>query len=576
MSSRIKRRSRALFETVVLDPGAGGPITRRALLGGGAAWTLAAALEGAPAALARAAGGHFTVALDGVRFARDARGRLVSEPVRAPHAFSVVGLRWRVAPPGHAELRVRRRGGAWSEWAAAGGAHAPDGAAAPAGGEPVWVGRADELQVRVSDRAEGLVAACVTAAADGPVGAAAAALAFLPAFYAGQPAIVGREAWALGRCLPSVAPALGTVEFACVHHTETPNGYGAAQVPAALRAIFRYHRFFNGWHDIGYNFVVDRFGRIFEARAGGIDEPIVGAHAGGFNAASTGVALLGSYGPRGPSAAAQRALTRLLAWKLPLHGAPVTGRVQTVSDGGPYTRYGRGRRVMVHRVAGHRDVDSTSCPGAAAYRGLPRLRAAAAARAPAALSLALDGPPERVVFAAPQTVAGRLLDAAGAGVAAAEIAVEARIGLRTERLATATTGADGSWSAFIALKASALVRARFAGAGRRTGALSAYHAVSVLPAVTVSADRTIVPAGEAVVLSATTQPPARRMTIVVERVELDGTVTVVARVHLRARAGRASQAVTLAEPGSYVAVAEVPGSVSPGVTIQVPAAAVPA
>ena len=71
--------------------------------------------------------------------------------------------------------------------------------------------------------------------------------------------------------------------MAFVHHTENPNGYTAGEVPAMLRAIFVFHRYARGWNDIGYNFVIDLYGRIFEARAGGIDEPVVGAQAGGFN-----------------------------------------------------------------------------------------------------------------------------------------------------------------------------------------------------------------------------------------------------------------------------------------------------
>ena len=73
-----------------------------------------------------------------------------------------------------------------------------------------------------------------------------------------------------------------------------------------LRAIFAFHRYVNGWNDIGYNFVVDLYGRIFEARAGGIDEPVVGAHAGGYNYFSSGVAMLGSFMETPISAAARR------------------------------------------------------------------------------------------------------------------------------------------------------------------------------------------------------------------------------------------------------------------------------
>ena len=103
-----------------------------------------------------------------------------------------------------------------------------------------------------------------------------------------------------------------------------------------LRAIFLFHREVNGWHDIGYNFVIDRFGRVFEARAGGIDEPVAGAQAGGYNFVSTGVAVLGSLlGHAASPRRARRSLQRLLAWKLSLHGTPPTGRVIVrVSSGG--------------------------------------------------------------------------------------------------------------------------------------------------------------------------------------------------------------------------------------------------
>ena len=86
-----------------------------------------------------------------------------------------------------------------------------------------------------------------------------------------------------------------------------------------LRAIYAFHRYVNGWNDIGYNFVVDLFGRIFEARAGGIDEPVVGAHAGGYNLVSTGVAVLGELHARTDLRGGARArCERLLAWKLSL------------------------------------------------------------------------------------------------------------------------------------------------------------------------------------------------------------------------------------------------------------------
>ena len=157
----------------------------------------------------------------------------------------------------------------------------------------------------------------------------------------GQPPIIARQAWAQGMAAPKVAPEYGAVRMAFVHHTENPNGYAASEVPAMLRAIYAFHRYVNGWNDIGYNFVLDLYGRIFEARAGGIDEPVVGAHAGGYNLVSTGVAVLGSFMAVPISAAARGALEALLAWKLSLHGVPAEGSVTVRVNpaGASYSRF---------------------------------------------------------------------------------------------------------------------------------------------------------------------------------------------------------------------------------------------
>lgn len=192
----------------------------------------------------------------------------------------------------------------------------------------------------------------------------------------GQPAIIARRAWAQGISPPSVAPEYGAVRMAFVHHTENPNGYAASEVPAMLRAIYVFHRYVKGWHDIGYNFVIDLYGRIFEARAGGIDEPVVGAQAGGYNQASTGVAVLGTFTAVPISTAARGALEALLAWKLSLHGVPAHGTVTVrVNPAGAfYSKYPANARVPLPRIAGHRDADTTECPGNVLYGELPAIR----------------------------------------------------------------------------------------------------------------------------------------------------------------------------------------------------------
>lgn len=105
---------------------------------------------------------------------------------------------------------------------------------------------------------------------------------------------------------------------------------------------------------------------------------MVGAHAQGYNGVSTGIATLGTFGVAPASSRAISALAGLIAWKLKLHGAPVQGKVAVISAGGSSNRYPQGTEVTLDRVSGHRDGDSTSCPGAALYSQLPRLRALAA------------------------------------------------------------------------------------------------------------------------------------------------------------------------------------------------------
>jgi hypothetical protein len=239
-----------------------------------------------------------------------------------------------------------------------------------------------------------------------------------------------------------------------------------------LRAIYAYHRFARGWNDIGYNFVVDLFGRIFEARAGGIDEPVVGAQAGGYNLASTGVAILGSFMGRPISPAARDALERLLAWKLSLHGLPATGRVSVRVNpaGASFSRFPANAHVSLARISGHRDADSTDCPGSALYAELPairgRVRRLAGRPARATLTLlpagapAASGPGLPTAAGEGRTLAGTLELLDGTPLAGARIAVQARSvsargGVVSERtIAEAATDPLGRWSLPLTLAAS--------------------------------------------------------------------------------------------------------------------------
>ena len=142
-----------------------------------------------------------------------------------------------------------------------------------------------------------------------------------------------------------------------------------------MKGIQLYHVKGNGWNDIGYNFLVDRFGTVYEGRFGGVDRNVIGAHAQGFNTGSVGVALLGTYGSTPPSSAAQEAIAQLLAWRLDLAHADPTAALTFVSGGS--NRFPSGVPVLLRGVSGHRDTGFTECPGSQLYSRLNTLAAAA-------------------------------------------------------------------------------------------------------------------------------------------------------------------------------------------------------
>ncbi len=151
-----------------------------------------------------------------------------------------------------------------------------------------------------------------------------------------------------------------------VHHTVNANGYRAEDVPAILRGIYAYHTRSRGWSDIGYNYLVDRFGRIWEGRFGGVDRPVVGAHTLGYNDDSFAMSAIGNYDITKPSRAMVQAYGALFAWKLSLHGVDASSTKQYVTS-----RY-------FQAINGHRDAGQTACPGKYLYAKLPRIRALAA------------------------------------------------------------------------------------------------------------------------------------------------------------------------------------------------------
>ncbi len=109
-----------------------------------------------------------------------------------------------------------------------------------------------------------------------------------------------------------------------LHHTAQSNAYTCDEAPSIINSIYTYDVKTLGWKDLGYNFVVDKCGTVYEGRKGGVDLPVVGAHAYGFNSQTTGIAVLGTYTDSVPSQAAMTSVARLAAWKLVSTASPPT------------------------------------------------------------------------------------------------------------------------------------------------------------------------------------------------------------------------------------------------------------
>jgi hypothetical protein len=283
----------------------------------------------------------------------------------APARFDLVGLHWRGS--GRVEFRTRSLAGRWSEWldAAPEAEDGPDARSAERGraagwrtGNPWWVGASNRIEYRRTGTVTRLRAYFVRSPAS-----------YVPARTlqrAGSPAIVPRAGWkadeSIRRAKPSYAPVL---RVAIVHHTAGSNGYDAAESAAIVRGIEIYHVKGNGWNDIGYNFLVDRFGKVFEGRYGGIERNVVGAHAEGFNTGSVGVAVLGEYGSLTVPQTARDALARVLAWRLDVAHVDPLSTLSFISNGNQ--RFPAGLPVFLRAVSGHRDTGFTDCPGTALY-----------------------------------------------------------------------------------------------------------------------------------------------------------------------------------------------------------------
>ncbi|MDO9378053.1 MAG: N-acetylmuramoyl-L-alanine amidase [Nocardioidaceae bacterium] len=306
----------------------------------------------------------------------------------ATDTFQMVGITWK---PGvddaslTAEVRTRKND-VWSAWTQL-DLSDPDPAdpGALAGTDPMWVGDADGVAARVlsadgtspDDVKVAVVEsprqpedAAITAQASADVSLDSSALPVTTASFGSamraaavsQPSIVLRSSWQPNQAYQSSCSSpttASTQSGALLHHTAGSNNYTQAQSPAYVRAAHLYHTKTQKWCDIGYNFLVDKYGTIYEGRRGGITKMVRGAHSGttGANKYMVGVSMMGNYDTAALTSPLKTSVANLIAWRLSLFGTPAKGTM--AMDG-----------RTINRISGHRDVKATACPGRYGYAWL--------------------------------------------------------------------------------------------------------------------------------------------------------------------------------------------------------------
>ncbi|GAA4929731.1 N-acetylmuramoyl-L-alanine amidase [Actinoplanes utahensis] len=330
---------------------------------------------------------------------RVAAPRTVQVPQRATEPFSLVGVTWtdpRALPAGIIEVRARKAGTqTWTPWQpletdnpdASAGA---DGPGARGASDPLWVGPSDGIAARVTTAAgggplpDGLRVDLINPDAPPEPGLrlVAARRDAEPAAGKGKgpalpprpiPRLVSRAGWKANEALVKKPPEYtGPVQVVFVHHTASGNGYHCGQSASIVRGIVNFHIRSKKWNDVGYNFLVDKCGTIFEGRAGGVNRSVLGAHTLGFNENASAIAVIGDHRSAPVPAAAKASVAQLAAYKLGAWGNAPLGKARMVSGGSD--RFGKGSPAVLNRISAHRDTGRTECPGNSLYGQLGWIR----------------------------------------------------------------------------------------------------------------------------------------------------------------------------------------------------------
>ncbi|MEX2392924.1 MAG: peptidoglycan recognition protein [Actinomycetota bacterium] len=299
---------------------------------------------------------------------------LRSTTTKAPGEFGLVGLEVPGrAPVGPVTIRTSADGKRWTspavvEFEADVGPDLDSHETGARTSMPIWTGMQRYVDV---DFAKGRPAGTKVHLIDpGPDPSAP-----LPAAGASpaKPGMITRAGWGADESIRKGTPAYAEpVRLAIVHHTATADSYAKSESDNIVRSIYAYHVKTNGWDDIGYNFLVDRYGQVFEGRFGGVDRTVIGAHSLGFNTNSSGIAIIGNFASSKPPEIAMNSLKRITSWKLDLGTVDPASSLTYVSNGS--NKYKKGEKVKLKAVSGHLNVGKTACPGSPIYNALPSVR----------------------------------------------------------------------------------------------------------------------------------------------------------------------------------------------------------
>lgn len=298
--------------------------------------------------------------------------------------YTMAAFVWAVGSKEVPSFRLRARAGKeWGPWRPVPSIHGGQDASAEAGSshtgtELVWAGRSNAIEYEVSGRLPDNLRLVLLyprpRRSDTTLGSRTdARLSSRVAAAELKPSVLPRQDWGADETWRNGNPAYNhLMQQVHIHHTANGNDYSSDQVPAMLRGIYRYHTRYLGWSDIAYNFLVDRFGMIWEGRAGGTDTLVRGAHTRGFNSSSTGIAVIGNFDQATPSTAIIRSVAQIAAWKVHEYGGRPRGSARVRSEGSDL--YKANEVVLLRVIDGHRDTNETACPGRHLYETLPRIR----------------------------------------------------------------------------------------------------------------------------------------------------------------------------------------------------------